>query len=166
VAPSAPRPPAVPSKRAAAPMRPATGLINLNVIPATISFEANNPDWMPTVSASEPVSVSWQSLDRNPGIWSLTVQPATASFNNCRNLPISAITVSCASTVTNAGDAGACRPAFALSATPQVVASGKQGIATFSYSVTLALALADDWKYIAQTSPPCSLSLTYVVTVP
>jgi hypothetical protein len=37
---------------------------------------------------------------------------------------------------------------------------------TFSYAVTLSFTLADNWKYIAETSPPCSLSLSYAATVP
>ncbi|HVN04041.1 MAG TPA: hypothetical protein VMT86_06455 [Bryobacteraceae bacterium] len=141
-------------------------MIGLTVEPATITFDASNPDWMPTVTGSAPASISWQNLDRNPGMWSLSVQADAGAFSNCHNMPVSAVTVSCASAITNAGKSGACRPPLTLSASPQVVASGKQGAATFNYSVSLTFALADDWKYIAQTNPPCALSLTYIATVP
>jgi hypothetical protein len=41
------------------------------------------------------------------------------------------------------------------------VASGTEGTFSRSYSVTLTYTLTDQWKYIARTSPPCTLSITY-----
>jgi hypothetical protein len=96
----------------------------------------------------------------------LTVQAGSAGFGNCPTVPVSAVTVSCASATTNTGGSGKCGPAFALSTSPQVVAGGNQSGSTFSYAVTLTFSLADNWKYIAETSPSCLLTLSYTATVP
>jgi hypothetical protein len=74
--------------------------------------------------------------------------------------------VSCISAATNMGRSGGCSQAFALSTSPQVVAGGNQAGSTSSYSVMVGFALADNWKYIAETSPACSLSLSYTANVP
>jgi hypothetical protein len=48
-----------------------------------------------------------------------------------------------------------------LSTTLQTVASGNESGPTDNYAVTLNLSLTESWRYIAHTSPSCSLSLTY-----
>ena len=163
--PLAPRPPALQGKLPAVSARLAASDFNLSVSPATITFNATNPDLAPVALGSASASVVWQNRNGNPGTWSLSVQADTPSFSNCPRVPISAVTVSCASAATNTRS-GNCSPAFALSTSPQVVASGNQDNGTFGYSVMLSFALADNWKYIAATSPPCSLSLSYSATVP
>src|ERR1019366_5223638 len=164
--PVAPLPPTLQGKPLTVLARPAAAAFSLNVSPATITFNATNPDLAPVASGSASASVSWQSRSGNTGNWSLTVQADSPSFSNCPTVPISAVTVSCASAATNVGRSGNCSPAFALSTSPQVVAGGNQGRSTFSYAVMLSFALADNWKYIAETSPSCSLSLSYTATVP
>jgi len=164
--PVAPRPPTLQGRLSAVPARQAAGDFSLIISPAAITFEATNPDLAPSASGSAGASVSWRNRNGNPGSWSLTVQADSPSFSNCPMVPISAVTVSCASATTNLGRSGNCSPAFALSNAPQVVARGNQGRATFSYAVMLNFALADNWKYVAETSPSCSLSLSYIATVP
>lgn len=142
------------------------GPFTLNVSPSTISFAATNPDSSPVVAGSSSATVSWLYIDLNTGDWNLTVQAASPSFTNCPNIPVSAVTVSCASIQKLLGGAGNCAPPFPLSTTPQVVASGTQQILTFDYSININFTLADNWRYIAQTNPSCSLSLTYTANVP
>lgn len=139
---------------------------SLTVSPAAITFSATNPDTAPVDSGSSTASISWSNLDFNTGAWSLTVQASSASFSSCPTVPVSAVTVSCASVSTSIGGTGTCSPSFGLSTSAQTVASGNQGTLTYNYTVTLNFTLADNWKYIAETSPSCSLSLSYVATVP
>lgn len=139
---------------------------NVNVSPGTISFNAINPDSSPVDAGSSAASVTWQNLDFNEGAWTLTVQATSSSFTNCSTVPISAVTVSCASVSTSIGGSGSCSAPFTLTTSPQVVAGGNQSFITYSYSVAVNFTLNDSWKYIAETSPSCSLSLSYVATVP
>jgi hypothetical protein len=46
----------------------------------------------------------------------------------------------------------------------QTVASGSEGLLSMDYSVTISFTLADNWKYIAEMSPACTLSLNYLAT--
>jgi hypothetical protein len=58
-----------------------------------------------------------------------------------------------------------CSPT-ALSASKLTVASGTvPGAGYTSFWVTLTYTLTDKWKYIAQTSPQCTLDITYLATV-
>jgi hypothetical protein len=139
---------------------------SVNVSPATITFSATDPDTAPVVAGSAPASVTWQNLDFNSGAWGLTVQANASTFSNCPTVPVSAVTVSCASASTSIGGSASCSAPFTLSTTAQTVASGSQSFLTYSYSVTLNFTLADNWKYIAETSPSCSLSLSYIANVP
>jgi hypothetical protein len=164
--PAAPRPLATRSKAPTVFARPGASDFTLIVSPATITFSAVNPDLAPVDLGSASASITWQNRSGNPGNWSMTVQADSPGFGNCPTVPISAVTVSCASASANVGGSAACSPRFALSSSPQVVAAGNQARSTFSYAVTLNLTLADNWKYIAETSPSCSLSLSYTATVP
>lgn len=138
----------------------------LNVSPATISFTATNPDSSPVDAGSSAATVSWQNLDFSQGSWNLTVQALSPGFTNCPTVPISAVTVSCASASATIGGSASCSAPFTLSTSPQVVAGGNQALLTYSYSISLNFSLNDNWKYIAETSPSCSLSLSYVATAP
>jgi hypothetical protein len=64
------------------------------------------------------------------------------------------------------GGSGSCSGSFPLSTTPQVVASGSEGIISLNYSVTIGFTLTDNWKYIAEMGPACAISLTYTANVP
>ena len=144
----------------------ATGNFTLTVSPATITFNAHNPGTLPVVAGSSAATASWSALGSGNN-WSLTVQAGSSTFANCSAVPISAVTVSCSSVnVFGLGGSGSCAGPFPLSTTPQLVASGSEGLVSLTYSVTLSFTLADSWKYIAETSPACSLSLTYTATVP
>jgi hypothetical protein len=139
----------------------------LSVSPATINFSATNPGTVPVVAGSATATASWSTLSIGGGNWTLTVQAASPAFANCPTVPVSAVTVSCSSaTVAGLGGSGACAGSFPLSTTPQVVASGAEGIVSLNYSVIIGFTLADSWKYIAETSPACSIALTYVANVP
>jgi hypothetical protein len=165
VRPVTPQPPNGLRKAGAASVVPAANF-TVNVTPATITFSATNPSSAPVDSGSSTASVSWTNLDFAQGAWSLTVQAGSPSFINCPTVPVSAVTVSCASVSTSIGGSGTCSPPFTLSTSAQTVAGGNQGFITYSYAVTLNFTLADNWKYIAETSPSCSLSLSYIATVP
>jgi len=165
VHPASPQPPGTLRTAGARSVRPAASF-TVNVSPATITFSATNPDQAPMDAGSAPASITWENLDFNQGNWSLTVQATSAGFANCPTVPVSAVTVSCASASTNSGGSGACAAPFALSTSAQTVASGSQAFLTYSYSVSINFTLADSWKYIAETSPSCSLSLSYIANVP
>jgi len=148
----------------------ASANFTLNVSPATITFTtSNNPGTTPLVAGSAPASVTWSAFsifDNNN--WTLTVQSNSPAFANCPQVPISAVTVTCsAATVSGIGGSAACSAAFPLSTAPQRVAGGVVGsLFSYNYSVTINFTLADSWKYIAETNPACSLSLTYTANVP
>ena len=153
-------------RKAVTPKAQPAADFSLTVTPATVTFSATNPDTSPVDSGSATTSVSWTNLDFNTGAWNLTLQATSSSFANCPTVPVSAVTVSCASVSTTFGGSGACSPSFALSTSAQTVAGGNQGFITYNYNVTLNFTLADNWKYIAEMSPSCSLSLSYVANVP
>ena len=149
---------------AAAPQ--ASGNFTLNVTPATISFAATNPGTVPVVAGSAAATASWTALGSGH-TWSLTAQATSSTFTNCPTVPVSAVQVTCATvSVTGVGGSGSCAGSFPLSTSPQVVASGSEGLIALSYTTTVTFTLADSWKYIAQTSPACTISLTYVANVP
>jgi hypothetical protein len=144
----------------------ASGTFTLTVSPATISFSATNPGTLPVVAGSAAATASWTALGSG-NTWTLTVQAASPTFSNCSTVPISAVTVSCSSvSVVGLGGSGTCAGSFPLSTTPQTVASGSEGLVSLTYSVTISFTLNDSWKYIAETSPACTLSLTYTANVP
>ncbi len=138
----------------------------LNVSPATITFNATNPNNAPVVAGSSTASLSWSTLSSG-GNWTVTVQASSPTFTNCPTVPISAVTVTCASaTIGSLGGSASCAGAFPLSTTAMQVAGGAEGVLALNYSVTINFTLSDRWKYIAETSPACSLTLTYNANVP
>ena len=144
----------------------------LTVSPATITFSATNPGTLPVVAGSSTATASWNASGSGGGdTWTLTVRAAATTFTNCSTVPVSAVTVTCsaASVTSSSGAHGAtanCAAAFPLSTTAQTVASGADANNTLQYSVTISFTLADNWKYIAEMSPACTLSLTYSANVP
>ena len=146
---------------------PQVGNFTLTVNPATITFSATNPGTIPVVAGSSSVIATWSALASGNN-WSLTVQATTPTFTNCSTVPVSAVTVSCsAPSITGLGGSANCAAASPLSNTRAVtVASGSEGTISWSYSVTISFTLADSWSYIAETSPACTLSLTYTANVP
>lgn len=152
----------------ATPVSPAfqAGNFTLTVTPATISFSASNPATAPVVAANSTATISWSVLSGGNN-WNVTVQASAPTFSNCPTVPVSAVKVSCASaTIGSLGGSATCAAPFQLSTTPLQVAGGAEGVVAMNYTVTLNFTLADSWKYIAQTSSACSLSLTYTANVP
>ena len=142
---------------------PAAGpVLFMSASPATISFQANDPD-SPSDPGNSAATVGWWSYGGNGAAWSLTARAAASTFSNCPTVPVSAVTVSCTS-ATVSGGSGSCRPPFTLSTSPQNIAVGTQG-ALSQYTVNLTFTLSDSWKFIAQLSPSCSLSITYTATL-
>jgi len=154
-----------------APVRPhpmagaAPAAVTLTATPGTISFTASNPSTSPTDAGSSAATVSWLYSGTRNYTWSLTVQAGAATFSNCPTVPVSAVTVSCSSTTVGGGGTGSCGAAFPLSTTAHVVTNGTEGRNSSTYTVLINFTLADSWKYIAQTSPACSLTLSYVTTL-
>jgi hypothetical protein len=166
--PPAVRVPRRPHPAVSAP-KPQAANFTLNVSPATITFTTtNNPSATPVVAASQPATLTWTAtsfLDNNN--WTLTVQSGAASFANCPGVPVSAVTVTCtAASLGGFGGTASCNGPFTLSTAPQQIAGGGIGIFTYNYSVTVNFTLADSWKYIAEQTPACSLTLNYVANVP
>ena len=166
------RPP-VPLRKARPAVNPkpmASGNFTLNASPATITFTTtSNPNTTPAVAGSATASLTWTAFsifDNNN--WTLTVQASGATFANCPWVPVSAVTVTCSSaSVSGLGGSASCSGAFPLSTAAQQVAGGVVGaLFSYSYSVTINFTLADSWKYIAEQSPACSLTLNYLANVP
>jgi hypothetical protein len=139
---------------------------NMSANPGSISFQANDPD-AGGVSGNSDASVSWRASSFISGSWNLTVQAASASFQGCGTVPASAVRVTCSNAGVSGSGSGSCSGSFALSTSPQNVATGSEGTLNLNatYSVNLTFTLTDSWKYQAQLSPQCSLSLTYTANL-
>jgi hypothetical protein len=145
----------------AAPLTAPAPNFTLSVFPATVSFAATDPD-SPPVASSTTTTVSWNVLGTEGKTWNLGLYSVATAFTNCPTVPISAVTVICTSASAGAGTStAACSAASTLSSSRTVIASGTEGAGNRSYSVTLTYKLTDQWKYIAQMSPPCTLNITY-----
>jgi hypothetical protein len=132
--------------------------------PAAIRFTATDPDQ--GAVAGTPATITWTvsggSLFRT---WSVSVYADRSTLNGCGTVPTSAIRVSCSSATVSGGFGnGACAAPFSLSGTPQLVASGRQGFFTNTYTVNVNFSFTDSWRYIASNGPSCSLTMTYSVT--
>jgi hypothetical protein len=153
-----------PGIAATAPL-PQAANFTLKIAPASVSFTATDPD-SPLVAGSPTTTVSWTVTGTLSRAWSLSLSSAATTFTNCPTVPISAVTVTCQS-ATNGGGSGtaSCGVVSPLSTTRTTVASGTESAGNRSYSVTLSYTLTDQWKYIARTSPQCTLNITYLATV-
>ena len=143
--------------------KPLTGTFTVNPI-ASVSFTATDPD-TPLVAGSAMTTVSWGVTNSANDPWKLEVYSVPTSFSNCPTVPISAVTITCTGGFGGGGTVTLCSPT-ALSASKLTVASGTvPGAGYTSFWVTLTYTLTDKWKYIAQTSPQCTLDITYLATV-
>ncbi len=142
----------------------AATLSTITATPATISFSATDPD-LGSVAGSTTSTVTWSLTGGNKNqSWTLTVQAGGASFTGCATAPAAAVTVTCASASVSGGNGtGSCNGPFTLSTSPQQVAGGFEGQ---NYTVTINFTLTDRWRYIAATTPSCTLTLTYTVNAP
>lgn len=139
----------------------ATTVPTASVTPAAITFSATDPDTTPVVNGSASAVVAWTTKGgATARTWNVTAKAAATTFSSCSTVPVSAVTVTCASVT--GGHSGVCSAATTLSTTATQVASGDEATGTASYSVTLSFTLADNWKYIASSS--CSLSVSYTIT--
>ena len=146
----------------------ATSLGSVTASPSTVSFSATDPD-LGTAPGNSQATITWTESAGNPiHNWTLTVRGGS-SFSGCSTVPASAVTVTCTSaSVSGGGGTGTCSAPFALSAGGQQVAGGLQGnnTQTWTYTVTINFTIADRWSYVAQQSPPCTITLTYTVNAP
>jgi hypothetical protein len=157
--------PKVPAPRpglaAAAPQPQAAANFTLNIIPASVSFTATDPD-SPLVAGSSTTTVRWTVAGTFFQAWSLSLSSAATTFTNCPTVPISAVTVTCSSaSVDGFIGSATCGAASPLSNSSVTVASGRNGFTTTNYSVTLSYTLSDQWTYIARMNPQCTLNITY-----
>lgn len=145
---------------------PAAGPVHfMTASPASISFQAGDPD-SPSVPGNSAAVVTWSATGNNGRTWNLTVRSAASSFTNCPTVPVSAVTVTCTGATVSDGGRGTCAAPFTLSTSPQILIGGNEGSGgNADYAVNLSFTLADSWKYIARTSPQCSLFLTYTATL-
>jgi hypothetical protein len=165
------KPPLVPLRKtpAADPEPDAGPNFTLTVTPATIAFAATNPTTLPVVTGTPQAAAAWRARGSgNAYTWTLMVNSAATTFTNCPTVPVSAVTVTCTATTVTAGyyATANCAAPFKLSTTATTVASGADSNHTLNYTATITFTLADSWKYIAETSPACTLSLTYTANVP
>jgi hypothetical protein len=140
-------------KAAAAP-----ATVYMLATPATITFQATNPD-NPLVAGNSAATVYAFYNASKAQAWNISVQASAAKFTNCSTVPASAVTVTCSSV--SGGAKASCGTAVNLSTTSQIVASGTEAAGQTLYNVNLTFTLTDSWKYIAELSPQCTVSLTY-----
>jgi hypothetical protein len=93
------------------------------------------------------------------------VQAPSASFPGCSTVPVSAVTVTCSSATVSGGGSGSCGGPVVLSTSAQNLATGTEAFLSATYTVNLTFTLTDSWKYVAQLSPPCSLTVTYTANL-
>ena len=133
--------------------------------PAAIRFTATDPDQ--GAVAGTPATITWVTDRGSNNFWSISVNADRSTLNGCGTVPTSAIRVSCSSaTVSGGGGTGTCAAPFSLSGTPQLVAGGREGSSTRTYTVNINFSFTDSWRYIASNGPSCSLTLTYSVNAP
>jgi hypothetical protein len=163
------KPPRQPTPAIVAPL--ATAIQNFIVSPGTVSFAASDPD-SPSHTGSS--TVTWNltggSFFSN---WTLRVASVGSWFGggsaSCSTVPASAVTFRCASATFSGGtlpSATCSAGTFTLSTTYQTVASGREGSGTPSFTVTVSFTLLDSWSYVANLSPPCTLSVSYSLNAP
>lgn len=138
-------------------------ITGMTVTPSTINFSATDPD-LGLVAGSAASTVSFTLWFGSASNWTLTISSSTSTFSGCTTIPASAITATCTAGTASQGSA-VCSAAGPLSTTGIQVASGAQGTIA-NFTVTVNFTLSDSWKYIAQTSPTCPLSLTYTLDAP
>lgn len=157
------------SVQAAAVVPTASSIPSMSVTPGTLTFNATDPD-LGLVAANASVTVNFtMSGGSSNRDWTLAVASSSSTFSSCPTLDNSAVTVTCSSAMTDPGGGGsaACSGPIQLSTTPQTVASGKEDKRNdHTFAVTLIVALRDEWRHRAATSPPCTLSLSYRLSVP
>lgn len=136
----------------------------MTATPATIGFQATDPD-NPNVSGSSPGSVTWQAAGIIPASWSLTVQSPGSTFPGCPTVPVSAVKVTCTGVKVTGGGNGSCGGPVSLSTSAQNLATGTEGFLNTTYTVNLTFTLTDSWKYIAQLSPQCSITVSYTANL-
>jgi len=135
----------------------------LSASPASLSFQATNPD-AGAVPAASPASLAFTiSSGSHLNTWALSVQAGAGNFDGCPTVPVAAVQVSCGTaSVGGAGGTASCRGSFPLSTSPQQVAGGMQADnGPNSYAVSINFTLAESWRYVA--NPSCSTTLTYSV---
>ncbi len=145
---------------------PLASINSASVTPSTISFTATDPD-LGSFSGSSPATVSWNTNAGNShSTWTLSVASSAANFTSCSTVPASAVRVSCGSV--SGGTSGQCGAGFQLGATSRQIASGIEGNGNGnqSYAVTITFTLADSWRYVAEQSPLCTLTLSYTIDAP
>ena len=143
----------------AAGVKDAASITNASVTPQPLQFAASDPD-LGSDPANSPATVSWVLSGPHTVAWTLTVSAAASSFSGCGTVPVSAITVRCASV---SGGPGTCGAPFQLSTEPQTVASGRQTTANPLMAVIINFTFQDSWQYIAGSNSPCTLNLSYVI---
>ena len=137
---------------------------NAVVMPPALQFAASDPD-LGRVQANTPATVVWQIMGARPtGTWALTVQAEAATFSGCGRVPVTAVTVRCASVSSGGhGGAGTCGAPFQLSNQPQTLATGSQGNGNARFTVTVSFTFQDGWQYTGAVNPPCTLNLNYTI---
>lgn len=161
--------PAASKLRAALIVRPlAITTVIVSATPATISFTGTNPATAQLVPGS-PAAVTWSYKGSKRNTWNLTVSGGgSTTFGSCTTVPISAVTVTCASAsqAGNGQGTAVCSAPFQLSNGATQVAGGTEDNgSTTIYTVNLTFTLKDSWQYMVTTGQTCSLTLTYDATL-
>jgi hypothetical protein len=166
---------ATPSKRQPTPIFPPPGkgplsgftqITELQAMPSTIPFMANNPGGV--IPGSSVASISWEiTQGKNGQTWTLMVGTTSSSFAGCTTVPESAVSIRCVSaSVAGGGLSSAGCNITSFTPLPNSlpglsVASGNEGNASqHNYNAVLSYQLTDSWRYIANT---CPLNVSYTL---
>jgi len=138
----------------------------LQAAPATISFSATDPD-LGGVGGSSAATLTFTLRGgANNRTWTVSVQAGSSTFAGCTTIPAAAVTATCTSVnVSNLGT-GACAAGSSLSTGAVTLASGSEGTGTDAFTISVKFVLNDSWRFIAQTSPTCPLTLNYALNAP
>jgi hypothetical protein len=137
------------------------------VTPTSLSFTAADPDAGGVPAASS--TAQWRTRLASPArTWTLSVQALSPTLQNCSNIPVSALRLTCTSAFINdpKGSAACVAGAVPLSTTPRALASGQQGTGNDTTTITFSAFFTDSWKYSAAQAPACTVNLTYTIDVP
>jgi hypothetical protein len=136
--------------------------------PSAVSFHSADPD--ASAANPSPVLVTFELNGKQNRNWWLRVRSDSTNLLGCSFLPAAALRVACASVSVNVssgpGGTGSCTPAINLSTSDQVLAQGRQSRDWGYYTITLAIAFQDTWRYQAPAGNSCSTNLVYTLDAP
>jgi hypothetical protein len=144
-------------------LNPLTVTAGATASPSTINFTLSDPD---AAAVTGTGTVQWQTIQgKNAKTWTLGV---SSTGGSCGDVPLTAVTAQCTSVTVPGGSSETCSASkVTLTGAAQQIASGRE-TATINqnYSVGVTFSIQDAWAYKGHTTTPCTIPITYTITVP